>query len=187
MSTHASLLLLPAPAPSSWRAQLSRNLASVRLLACPASPRSAAARCAARARARACRPPFASRALRARPVPPTRAPLPSPRSNWYADVYAEVKALNPRFPFLLRPVDDAAASVAAAGVGAGAGVGSGASATPPMLFVEYDFGAKVSIDLAGLSEAQIDAKLRDAVLAGDSMPRAFHQSQAPLRLPTVVD
>ena len=56
-----------------------------------------------------------------------------------------------------------------------------------MLFVEYDFGTKVRIDLAGLSEAQIDAALRDAVLAGDTMPRAHHQSQAPLRLPGVVD
>ena len=104
-----------------------------------------------------------------RPSPPTRAALVPPRRNWYAGAYAEIKALNPRFPFLLRPAD-----------GAGA-------AAPPVLFVEYDFGTKVRIDLAGLSEAQIDAALRDAVLAGDTMPRAHHQSQAPLRLPGVVD
>lgn len=94
----------------------------------------------------------------------------------------EIKALNPRFPFLLRAVADP---------GDAAVGGAGATATTagnlPRLFVEYDFGAKVAIDLAGLTEEQIDSKLREAVLAGDSMPRAFHQSQAPLRLPTVVD
>ena len=116
------------------------------MLACPSSPRSAAAR------------------------------------NWYAGAYAEVKALNPRFPFLLR-------AVAEAGDGAvgGASAAAAAAGAPPRLFVEYDFGAKTTIDLAGLTEEQIDAKLREAVLAGESMPRAFHQSQAPLRLPTVVD
>ena len=118
-----------------------------------------------------------------RPPPPTRAALVPPRRNWYAGAYAEIKALNPRFPFLLRPADGAGASASAA---AGAGGGAGAAA-PPVLFVEYDFGTKVRIDLAGLSEAQIDAALRDAVLAGDTMPRAHHQSQAPLRLPGVVD
>jgi len=91
--------------------------------------------------------------------------------------------LNPRFPFLLRPADAGASASASSGAGGGAG----ASAAPPVLFVEYDFGTKVRIDLAGLSEAQIDAALRDAVLAGDAMPRAHHQSQAPLRLPGVVD
>ena len=115
-------------------------------------------------------------------APGAAAVVPHPRRNWYAGAYAEIKALNPRFPFLLRPADGAGASASAAGAGGGAG-----AAAPPVLFVEYDFGTKVRIDLAGLSEAQIDAALRDAVLAGDAMPRAHHQSQAPLRLPGVVD
>jgi hypothetical protein len=50
-----------------------------------------------------------------------------------------------------------------------------------------DFGNKVKIDLAGLTPAQIDEKLKEAVVAGEEMPRAHWQSVEPLRLPTVVE
>lgn len=73
--------------------------------------------------------------------------------------------MNPRFPLMLRANPDG----------------------EPYMFVEYDFGKKVKVELAGLTAEQIDAKLQAAVVAGDSMPRAFHQSVEPLRLPTVVD
>ena len=76
-----------------------------------------------------------------------------------------MKLLNPRFPFMLRANPEG----------------------EPYMFVEYDFGKKVRVELAGLSEAQIDAQLEAAVKAGDAMPRAFYQSVEPLRLPTVVD
>jgi len=45
----------------------------------------------------------------------------------------------------------------------------------------------VKIDLAGLTPAQIDEKLKEAVVAGEEMPRAHWQSVEPLRLPTVVE
>ena len=94
------------------------------------------------------------------PVPPS-----APRSSWYTSSYADVKLLNPRFPFMLRANPEG----------------------EPYMFIEYDFGKKVRVELAGLSEAQIDAQLEAAVKAGDAMPRAFYQSVEPLRLPTVVD
>jgi len=79
--------------------------------------------------------------------------------------YAEVKHLNPRFPFQIRPNPDA----------------------EPFLIVEYDFARKVKIPVAGMKAEEIDAKLAEAVAVGDRMPRAYHQSIAPFVLPAVIE
>lgn len=50
-----------------------------------------------------------------------------------------------------------------------------------------DFGKKVKIELDGLSDAEIDAKVAEAVTIGDSMPRSPHQSGEKLQLPTVTE
>ena len=141
----------------SWRAYLSRNLQSVKLIACPVNVQCANARA------------------------------------WYIESYAEIKHLNPRFPFMIRHNPDG----------------------EPYVFIEYgalplrfscvfltctwctllthsayisaDRDEKVKIDLAGLTKEQIDDKIRDAVIKGEEMPRAHWQSIAPLRLPTVIE
>ena len=48
-----------------------------------------------------------------------------------------------------------------------------------------DYGEKVKIPLAGLTVAEIDGKLREAVEKGDTMPRAYHQSVKPFELPAL--
>ena len=50
-----------------------------------------------------------------------------------------------------------------------------------------DFAHKVQVELAGLTEEGIEAALADAVTAGNTMPRALHQSVEPLQQPTVIE
>jgi len=50
-----------------------------------------------------------------------------------------------------------------------------------------DFARKEKIMLPNLTEEQVEGRIRQAVLDGETKPRAYYQSHAPLRLPTVVE
>ena len=54
-------------------------------------------------------------------------------------------------------------------------------------FLRVDFARKEKIMLPNLTEEQVEDHIRQAVLDGENKPRAYYQSQAPLRLPTIVD
>jgi len=45
----------------------------------------------------------------------------------------------------------------------------------------------VQVELAGLTPEGIEAALAEAVAAGDTMPRALHQSVEPLQQATVIE
>jgi hypothetical protein len=53
--------------------------------------------------------------------------------------------------------------------------------------VPADFANKHKIPLTNLSAEQVEEKLREAVILGDEMPRAYYQSQAPLLQPTIIE
>ena len=50
-----------------------------------------------------------------------------------------------------------------------------------------DYGKKLKLELAGLSEEEIDRKLQEAVEGGDHMRRSYAQSIQPFQLPTVIE
>ena len=50
-----------------------------------------------------------------------------------------------------------------------------------------DFAKKIKVDVAGLTDAQIEERVKEMVAKGDGMPRALHQSIEPFTLPTVVE
>ena len=59
--------------------------------------------------------------------------------------------------------------------------------TDPPAAVAADFAKKLKVDVAGLSDAQIEERVKDLVIKGEGMPRALHQSIEPFRLPSVVE
>ena len=59
--------------------------------------------------------------------------------------------------------------------------------TPPRPRANTDFARKVRVDVAGLTPAQLEDKLREMVSKGETMPRSLHQSIEPLLQKTVVD
>jgi hypothetical protein len=63
--------------------------------------------------------------------------------------------------------------------------GEGDKGAPIVLFA--DFAKKIKIELPNLSAEQVEEKLREAVLHGDRMPRAYYQSKAPLLQPTIIE
>jgi hypothetical protein len=50
-----------------------------------------------------------------------------------------------------------------------------------------DFGQKVRIEAGGLSAAEIEAKVKEAVAAGGELPKSYYQSGAPLLQPAVIE
>ncbi|PON94151.1 NADH dehydrogenase [ubiquinone] (complex I), alpha subcomplex, subunit [Trema orientale] len=64
--------------------------------------------------------------------------------------YQDLKALNPKFPILIREC----------------------SGIEPQLWARYDLGVERGIRLEGLSEAQITKALEDLVKAGAATPKA---------------
>jgi len=235
----------------SWKAFISRNLQSVKIMADPNALSSASARCVCRVRASrrgrrggvtraqwrwarggGC---CAGRAQRVdvlmlhlallhaetatqrchhscRPLTPS----PSLHSTFWSTHYAEVKALNPRFPFMLR-TNGGVEPYMLVEYGAWRGRraqhwGRRAAArwraqtlqalsprslqplharTPcallPPSLPRPDFARKVQVELAGLTPEGIEAALAEAVAAGDTMPRALHQSVEPLQQATVIE
>ena len=101
--------------------------------------------------------------------------------------YKEIKHLNPRFPFMIRERPEADPYVI---VEYGRFLQQSYMAAMhrhDIMFMHADFDYKVKIPLTGLSSSDIDTKIAEAVTKGEDMPRAYHQSVAPYRLPAVIE
>ncbi|AQK92741.1 NADH dehydrogenase [ubiquinone] 1 alpha subcomplex subunit 2 [Zea mays] len=75
------------------------------------------------------------------------SPASAPAREFVKKNYGDIKARNPSLPFLVREC----------------------SGVQPQLWARYDMGVERCVNLDGLTEAQIDKKLEELAMAGESL------------------